>query len=75
MRGQWSHACETTVLAEYIRRGRAGKDKEIEDTRLRDPMCASRLGRRMSDINPRLGADGVEDSDGRVSGVRVHNWD
>lgn len=29
----------------------------------------------MGDIDPRLGADCVEDSHGRIGGVCVHQWD
>lgn len=53
---------EAAVLAEHIRRGRTRKDEEIEDARLGDPMCTSRSSCWMRNINPCLGADGIEDS-------------
>ncbi len=75
VRRQWSRTRKATVLAEYIRRRRTRKDKEIEDARLRDPMCASRSSCWVRNIDPCLGADGIKDSNCRVSRVRMHDRD
>jgi hypothetical protein len=75
VRRQRSCAGEAAILSEYFCRGRAGKNEDIKDPRFGDPVSASRLSCRVRNIDPCLGTNGVENGDGRIGGMCVHNWD
>jgi hypothetical protein len=66
---------ELGVLLKDVLRCRARKEEEVQNTRLRDPVCFRRLIGSVTDINPCFGPDGVEDSNGRVCGVGVQDRD
>ena len=72
VRGKCRGSGQTGILRENIGRSGSRENEDVENTALRDPVRGSGLGNGMGNVDPGVRSDRVENANGGVCGVCMH---